>query len=60
MNSKTLEQDLAKKIAYMDRESFANFITKCCVMYNRYHHDNITEYSLYHRDEINSHSFIHF
>ena len=58
MNSKTLEQDLAKKIAYMDRESFAKFITRCCIMYNKYHHNDITDYSLYHHDEVTNYSFL--
>jgi hypothetical protein len=58
MNSNTLEQELNKKIAYMDRENFANFIKRCCARYNKYHRDKITDYSLYHHDELISYSFL--
>lgn len=57
MNSKTLEQDLAKKIAYMDDKSFANFITRCCIMYNKYHNDRVSDFSLYHLDRVTEISF---
>lgn len=58
MNSKTLEQELAKKIAYMDNKSFANFITRCCIIYNEGHHNKISDFSLYHLDRVTEISFV--